>query len=314
MSEVVAELYASRGFEEGQKSLTAKFMFMVYRTEEELLVRKLLIENSPNVYLGMVRDKMTWKTVGGGVWNCEIDYKPVPQGPKQGNKTSPGDPVWPSVTIDFSAQTRHVTQSLNTLSKTAKMGDARPIPDYKNAIGVSRTSDKTISVAGCDIPVPHLTWTETWAFSAVYFTWQYVRQTCKLIGRVNQYSFRGFPAGEVMFLGGHAEPRGIGAVLPLSNAGIDFSEDGVGTLAGAFNVSFVFAQSPNVTDYVPAPGFPGITKTGWQYLWADYEDVPAAGNLLVQPRVFYVEEVGPDTDDSTDDHDNIRDFGDPTTG
>jgi len=93
-----------------------------------------------------------------------------------------------------------------------------------------------------------------------------------LTGAVNNAPFRGFAAGEVLFLGASGSKRG--------------QDD--------WEIRFRFAASPNVTGLVVG-SITGINKRGWEYLWGRYADAEdtAAKALVKRPVAAYVEQVYP---------------------
>ena len=94
-----------------------------------------------------------------------------------------------------------------------------------------------------------------------------------LTGRVNAGVFKGFAAGEVLFLGASGSQRG--------------QDD--------WEITFRFAASPNVSGLAVGP-ITGITKRGWEYLWVRYADAEDQHVLVKQPIAAYVEKVYPDGD------------------
>jgi hypothetical protein len=96
---------------------------------------------------------------------------------------------------------------------------------------------------------------------------------------VNSGAFRGFAAGEVLFLGASG-----------SKTGVDNWE-----------IAFKFAASPNVTSLSIGGGITVSAKKGWEYLWvrfADAEDSTAKA-LVKRPVAAYVERVYESADFST---------------
>ncbi|MEO0513610.1 MAG: hypothetical protein AAF108_12090 [Planctomycetota bacterium] len=94
-----------------------------------------------------------------------------------------------------------------------------------------------------------------------------------LTGKVNSGGFRGFAAGEVLFLGATGARRGTGP-----------DDD--------WEITFRFAASPNVTG-LSVGSINGIAKKGWEYLWvryADQEDT-SANTIVKRPVAAYVERV-----------------------
>ena len=91
-----------------------------------------------------------------------------------------------------------------------------------------------------------------------------------ITGTVNNAWFKGFAAGECLFLGASGSMRG----------------------GGDWEITFRFAASPNVTGLSIGPIF-GIDKKGWEYLWVRYADVEDedAKMLVKRPISAYVEQV-----------------------
>jgi len=92
----------------------------------------------------------------------------------------------------------------------------------------------------------------------------------QLTGRVNTGAFKGFNAGEVLFLGASGSRRGY----------------------GDWEITFRFAASPNVTN-LTIGDITGINKKGWEYLWVRYADSEdtAAKALVKKPIAVYIERV-----------------------
>ncbi|MFN8730574.1 MAG: hypothetical protein ACK5Z4_12025, partial [Planctomyces sp.] len=92
-------------------------------------------------------------------------------------------------------------------------------------------------------------------------------------GKTNAGSFRGFAAGEVLFLGATGSKRGDG---PDDN----------------WEITFRFAASPNQTG-LSVGSITGISKKGWEYLWVRYADAEDSGSgaIIKKPIAAYVERV-----------------------
>jgi hypothetical protein len=212
---------------------------------------------------------------GNGVWMVQVDYGPINASAKDGqggDSQGKGDPLPLDVRISGQTVSQHVLLSLQTVSKTLSNADGGPngAPDFKNAIGVSCQPGQTGTIEGCDIPVPSMTWTETWTFVATVVTWDYPNTLTSILGRVNKDIFRSYPAETVMFMG--------------------FESDAVGTTQR--KVSYTFKRSPTVT--IKIPGFNDIIKKGFQYAWADYARDTSNNRSIMRPRAVYVEDVGRD--------------------
>jgi hypothetical protein len=90
---------------------------------------------------------------------------------------------------------------------------------------------------------------------------------------VNNAAFKGFAAGEVLFLGASGSKRG--------------EED--------WEITFRFAASPNRANFQVGP-ITVASKKGWKYLWVRYADAEdATAKVLVKRSVAaYVEKVYPE--------------------
>jgi hypothetical protein len=143
-------------------------------------------------------------------------------------------------------------------------------PDFEGAIGV--TSD---SVEGIDITVPVYNFAETHYIPVASVTSFYKAALFALTGSVNNAAFRGFAAGEVLFLGASGSQRG--------------QDD--------WEITFRFAASPNVTG-LTVGSITNIDKRGWDYLWVRYADMEdtTAKALVKRPVAVYVEQVYPFAD------------------
>ena len=123
--------------------------------------------------------------------------------------------------------------------------------------------------------MPVYNFSETHYIAAENVTQAYKAILFALTGRLNAAPFRGFAAGEVLFLGASGSKRG--------------EED--------WEITFRFAASPNVSG-LSVGNITGIIKRGWDYLWVRYEDVEdtAAKAIVKRPVAAYVERVYYDGD------------------
>jgi hypothetical protein len=164
-------------------------------------------------------------------------------------------------------------------SPSGERAYARPgesAPGQFGAIGVDGDS-----VAGVDIVVPALQWTETYDVPSIYVTPKYIKQTAFLSGTVNNAPFRTFRAGEVLFLG--------------CSGNQEWDEE---KGDGPWSLSYKFVASPNA-----GPGetlrplkigdIAGIVKKGHEYLWVKYQAGVSGSSLLKEPQYVYVNEVYP---------------------
>jgi len=186
------------------------------------------------------------EATGVGIWDCTARYAKIVRETQEVGESS--------FSFDTGGGTQHVTQALGTVGTYVATGTA---PDFKGAIGV--TSD---SVDGVDITVPVYNFSETHIIDDEDVDGAYKATLFNLTGKVNNASFRGFAAGEVLFLGASGSKRG----------------------ADDWEISFRFAASPNMTN-IAVGDITVPAKAGWEYLWVQYADVEdtSANRLVKRP-------------------------------
>ena len=175
------------------------------------------------------------------------------------NKNHIPETAGPVIGFDTAGGTQHINQSKGT-TKFAASGTA---PDFKGAIGWDGQH-----VHGVDIGMAVYRFSEEWTLAAAAVTPAYRRTIKGLTFTVNNGTFRGFAAGEVLFEGA---------------AGRRVKGD-------QFSVTFNFAVSRNATN-ITVGDITVTAKTGWQYLWVYHKDATDQGYLIKQPAAAYVETV-----------------------
>ena len=177
-----------------------------------------------------------------------------------------------STSFDTSGGTMHMNQSLGTSAKAPN--DA---PDFGGAIGV----DGDGNVAGVDVTMPVFNFEETHTLAGTVVTDAWKKKVAALTGTVNSSAFRGFEAGEVLFLGAAGSKRSKKA-------------------SANWEITFRFAVSANQAQ-LKIGDLTIANKRGWDYLWVSYKTA-VAGNgksLVKKPAAAYVEKVYPDGDFGT---------------
>jgi hypothetical protein len=209
--------------------------------------------------------------LGDDAWHVEVSYV------KEGAADDPNepDPLRRSRSFDTGGGTSHITQVAGSPAETRYPSSGpNAATDQKGAIGVDESG-----VQGVDIVIPALTWTETYDVPSVYVSSAYIVSLSKVTGTVNNAAFRGFPAGEVLFLGASG-----------SQEWDERKGDGPWTL------SYKFVQSPNAGPQQTIPALTigsisGIQKKGHEYLWIRYEDNVSNNSLVKEPKFVYVNKV-----------------------
>lgn len=172
-----------------------------------------------------------------------------------------------STSFDTGGGTMHLNQSLGTTAKAPN--DA---PDFGGAIGV----DGDGNVAGVDVTMPVFSFEETHTLSGTVVTDGWKKKVAAITGTVNKAAFRGFAAGEVLFLGASGSKRSKKA-------------------SANWEITFRFAVSANQAQ-LKIGDLTIANKRGWDYLWVSYKTAVAANgkSLVKKPSAAYVEKVYPD--------------------
>lgn len=252
MPVTVAEAWDSRETTISDDS-TVELRYVIRGTDDDAAANSALLAESPVIYGGLIRRTAHTERIAEDAWEGTVRYGEAP---------TAGDS---SFSFDTGGGSQHLTQSLGTIGAYAAPG--RTAPNFRGAIGV--TPD---AVEGIDVTVPVYHFSETHYIPAANVTGAYKAALFFLTGHVNGGFFKGFAAGEVLFLGASGSKRG--------------AED--------WEISFKFAASPNATG-LSVGNITGIAKAGWDYLWVRYEDAEdtAAKALVKRPVAAYVERVYP---------------------
>ena len=171
-----------------------------------------------------------------------------------------------SFSFDTGGGRHRLTQSLGTTSYAPPAVPPDPAltpPDMGGAIGYDGEH-----IQGVDITVPVYNFTETHYLPVATVTTGYKTTLADLTGTVNDGAFRGFPAGEVLFLGASGSRR---------------NEE-------KWAITFRFARQKNVTGLTVGT-IVAIDKLGWQYLWVRYKDDVKDDRKVRIPAFVYVEDV-----------------------
>lgn len=219
------------------------------------------------------------KHLGNGYWEVEANYitSGGGQSEEQEQPEGGGGPIGiiRSITYDSTGGMQHITSALDERRFGANA------PDMKKAIGVNGDS-----VEGVDVVVPVFEWTEEYEIPGALATASYFQTVSKLTGKINNEEFRGYAAGEVLFLGIS------GGVRYNPNQQIE-SE------AKTTRLAFRFAAKENQAT-APSVGDIALTDIGgWDYIWVRYDDAAQNGIGLKTPVAVYANKVYKSGDFST---------------
>lgn len=174
-----------------------------------------------------------------------------------------------SVNFDCSAGTKHVTQAISQTCVYAAKGESKDSADVAAAIpiGWNGKDGSESEASGVDVSNGELreTYTKVMSKSKVTGT-SWKRKVAQLVGKVNSGSFKGWAAGEVMFLGcSYSAP----------------SND-----SSRVAVSFHFAIRLNESNATVAGQKVGDVK-GFEYLWALTDDEVMDGERKRKVKKIY---------------------------
>ena len=254
MAVTVEERFESRDIERGL-SPRAILRYVIKDTDDHEEALSGLEAAAPILFDGLPRLKYKVVPVGPKLWYGEAQYN-YPTRQETGIKL---------YQFDTGGGTQHITQSLQTVQRYGRPGYIAP--NFQGAIAVSQNS-----VDGVDIVVPVYNFSEVNYESNSQVTAAYKQALFLLTGRVNNGSWNGYAAGEVLFLGAAGSMRA----------------------GGDWEITYRFAASPNLSNLVIGD-ITGIAKKGWEYLWVQYLDEEDAGakSMIKRPWSVHIEQVYP---------------------
>lgn len=276
----VYEMYNSRKLNLTHDSQSATLEFFSKGSTDEEEVRAAFQTEIPATFESLVIDNLDTECIGGDFWRATATYKSLSTALVEGGVGDPGNPppepgepggppVYTSTdalgaefAFDISGVSEHITQSKSTRSKTKRGGGAAA--DNKQAIGVTVDGE----VKGCDRISPNLEYSVT--ITVGFITFGYLNTLYQLVGKVNNATFNGFAAGEVLLVGVSGQSRDV----------------------SKYTLTFKFACRPNEEDIdICGDASLVVDKEGWQYLWISYKNVEDAAQIFMQPDAAYVERI-----------------------
>lgn len=158
-------------------------------------------------------------------------------------------------------ETIHIDNSIATVQTYGEYWDVDGLINVR----FKKNTDPTISaeyliesIDGVDIVVPVFSFSETHWKVAEDVDDAYMMTVMELTGKVNDNTFRGFAAGEVLFLGAELDQRKV---------------------RGDYEIKYHFSVKKNKTN-LSVGSITGIAKKGWEYLWI-IKDEDTEGNPYI---------------------------------
>jgi hypothetical protein len=215
------------------------------------------------------RNNLDWTQLGPGCWEFTSTYI---DGRKHDELKQPETGDY-KISGSTTGGTAKILVSKATIAKYAPSGETAL--DFKQSIGVTREGE----VQGVEIVVPAMKFTIDYTQPKAVITVNYSKLLEDLTGTVNNSTFFGRPAGEVLFLGA------------------DFSQG----IKSDPTCSYQFLRLPNIAG-ATIGDLTGIAKLGHEYLWIYFEEQPdpaAKNRPAKRPKYAYVERVYDLTDFSS---------------
>lgn len=219
-----------------------------------------VVAAAPSTHAGLPLMGASVESLGGYVWRVTVDYRP------SATKVTPRPDAGAADRKSFSSKggTQNIKASLETVWADSA-GGLTEVPDFGKLINV--TDD---GVEGVDIVVPG--WKETitrFLSNATVTAGGFKSTIYGLTGKVNDDTFLGFAAGEVLFLGVDASQR---------------DSDGV------WEITYEFEARPNLTG-IEVGDIPAFDQEGWEYAWFRTMPADEGAGITRKPSHVYVERV-----------------------
>lgn len=206
----------------------------------------------------------------GGIYSGRVVYAT--------NEFAPKPPNTFHVSFDISGQTVKIKRSLNTQFRAGFWG-AHVAVNYGGMINVNQDG----TVEGLDIFVPTMNFQVEYTFDAADVTQEWINTVSTIVGNVNDATFLGYDAGELLLMRISGQRRDDG------NYDITF---GFAVSKNQYNLQ-LRGDSDNEFTEITIP-----EKRGWDYLWFSHIDHEDTTNHVIRtlPRAAYVEQVYYDDD------------------
>jgi hypothetical protein len=179
------------------ESIEVRQVWVVTFAADEIAAAAAVLSTVPPLYrtLPLASVSISGRE-GVHCWKFDVSYSSTRSKPISSVQANVEDP---EISYQLSGETKHVTQSLSTRGKTAAglliNGGSGTVTD-SGAIGVQKDS-----VAGADILIPVVTFSETHYFLRKDMTRTLRTKWENLFAHTNDAPFRGYAADEVLFEG-----------------------------------------------------------------------------------------------------------------
>lgn len=247
-----------------EKTATAKYV--ITGTKDYATAEAYALAQVPVIDFGLILEKIDIREIEDerdGSWEVTAHYKRPEFETGSGSSSIPV-PREKGFTFEITSATSKVTHSLETVS-TYFIGTAgEEPPDFNQAINVRDGKPE-----GVDVYVAETSFTIEVEVYAWMLTNAVIQSIEEKAATVNNATFRGRAAGEVLFEG-------------LRGA-VDYDEP-----VSSLNYSFKVQKNMTGGDIGP---FTGVDKEGWDYAWIYSEQVEVDGVVFEQAKLLSIERV-----------------------
>lgn len=170
---------------------SAEIHYLVFEAADEEEALRAVLEIAPKVHGVALLDSVEIdERCNETTFKVNATYET-----EQGNNSDSGDDdPEPEMSFDCGGGTMHVTRAIY---QEHRKGDR----DAGGLIGWNGQTGENFEVTGVDVPTAQLRETYTRIMSSSRITAAYKKTVAGLVGKVNSNKFKGWDAGEVMFLG-----------------------------------------------------------------------------------------------------------------
>jgi hypothetical protein len=293
----IRDLPEARNFNIGPDTIGFDAEFFVWDALNEIDVQNTVAIHTPPIYLSLIRQKINAKEIGPGMWMVKVPYgtrdpstgvgtqgqaTPFPQPP--GGNSPLNNGTGPTIGFDTAGEMLHITQSLNTRSKSTVQQSGTATIDTNKAINVS--ADR---VEGCDIYGAKLEFTVE--IPLPFVSLAYIIALYQLTGCVNyRQRFNGFDLGEVLYMGASGRYTIENRWVLSHRYAMNPNRRNI-RLTGASLPTGGVVGTPDGTGVITVP-----FKAGWDYMWCEYVSAKVGNRMMQVPSAAYVEEVYPTGD------------------
>ncbi len=253
-TELYDDLDATANLREAKAS--AERAYLIEGSSDEVAVIAEAEAEIPATYLGLPLVSVALdERIGNDKWRVIARYESTKVDVGGGGEKS-------SFSFDTGGGTQTLRESISVASKYPAGAD-----DSQGTL-----HDDGEHVQGIEITVPVYRFTETHYLPVADVDAAYKATLASLTGKVNSDAFKGFTAGEVLFLGASGSRR-------------DEEE---------WAITYSFAVSENKTGLSVGTGsheITGIAKLGWQYLEVVYRQATVGTRRRNVPKAVYIHNV-----------------------